>query len=505
MSAPMIAAIDVGSNAMRMAIARVENDRQLALVDNIRQPVRLGQDVFTKRRFSEEVIERASETFTEFRRFMDQRGVTRWRAVGTSAVREALNRDIFIDRVADASGIALMPIGGEEEARLVSLAVTERVDLRGKLAMLVDIGGGSVEVTLMADGKIIATESFKMGAVRLLQELEEKKFGERKFVQLAREYVDATRRRIRKEIGNQKIDVCVGTGGNVEALGDLRRELWDKPNDALSEDELESLIKKLQGMTYEERVRELDLRPDRADVIVPAAIVLQEIVRQSGVKQVLIPHVGLKDGLLLDVMREVSSEKSRLRREQALASAMQLGRKYSFDEQHAGTVARFAAQLFDDTKALHHLDDEYRLLLETAAWLHDIGMFIGAAGHHKHTYYIIHNSPLIGLSDEQRELVANIARYHRKNSPSSQHEPYRNLSSRQRVAVSKLAALLRLANALDTEHAAKVTSVSVEYKKPNFKVRLKGDGDLLLEKWAIVKKCALVEEVFGVKMAVVEE
>jgi exopolyphosphatase/guanosine-5'-triphosphate,3'-diphosphate pyrophosphatase len=344
-----------------------------------------------------------------------------------------------------------------------------------------------------------------MGAVRLLQEFEEKKFGERKFVQLAREYVDATRKRIRKEIGNQKIDLCIGTGGNVEALGDLRRELWGKPNDALGEDELESLIKKLQGLTYEERVRELDLRPDRADVIVPAAIVLQEIVRQSGVKQLLIPHVGLKDGLLLDVMREVSTEKSRLRREQVLASAMQLGRKYGFDEQHAATVARFAAQLFDDTRQLHHLDDEYRLLLEAAAWLHDIGMFVGAAGHHKHSYYIIHNSPLIGLSDEQREIVANIARYHRKNSPSTQHEPFRNLSSRQRVAVSKLAALLRLANALDTEHAAKVSSVTVEYKKPNLVVRLKGDSDLLLEKWAIVKKCALVEDVFGVKMAVEEE
>lgn len=500
----MIAAIDVGSNAMRMAIARAEKDRQLELVDNVRQPVRLGQDVFTKRRFSEETIERASDTFTEFRRLLDQRGVTRWRAVGTSAVREALNRDIFIDRVADASGISLTPIGGEEEARLVALAVGERVALKGKLAMLVDIGGGSVEVTLMADGNIIATESFKMGAVRLLQELEAKKFGERRFMQLTREYVDATRKRIRKEIGNQKIDLLIGTGGNVEALGDLRQELWDKPNDALGEDELDSLVKKLQGMTFEQRVRELELRPDRADVIVPAAIVLQQIVKQAGVKQALIPHVGLKDGLLLDLVREVSTEKNRLRREQVIASAIQLGRKYAFDEQHAGTVARFASQLFDDTRQLHRLDEEYRLLLEAAAWLHDIGMFVNAAGHHKHSFYIINASPLIGLSDGQRGMVANVARYHRKNLPTTQHEPYRNLSARDRMAVSKLAGILRLANALDTEHAAKVASVAVEYKKPNLTVRLKGDGDLLLEKWAIVKKCALLEEVFGVKLAVEE-
>jgi exopolyphosphatase/guanosine-5'-triphosphate,3'-diphosphate pyrophosphatase len=257
-------------------------------------------------------------------------------------------------------------------------------------------------------------------------------------------------------------------------------------------------------MTFEERIQELRLRPDRADVIVPASIVLQTIMRQAGVDQMLIPHVGLKDGLLIDIAQELYDRRNRLHHDQVIASAKQVGRKYAFDEPHATSVAHFAVQLFDETQRLHNLDDESRLLLEVAALLHDIGHFVNATEHHKHTFYLLNATPLIGLSKSQRAIVANVARYHRKSAPSLQHEAYKILPAKDRVIVSKLAALLRLADAFDNEHGGKVTSLTVEYERPRLQITLHGQGDLLLEKWALAKRTPLFEEVFGAKLVIVD-
>lgn len=501
---PTIAAIDVGTNAIRLAIGRINQDHSIELLENIREPVRLGKDVFARGSISEATTERAIESFVKFRKLIDKYHAEHVKAVATSATREALNSDIFIDRVAQATGIDIVAIGAEEEARLIHLAVADRVNLKNKRAILIDIGGGSVEVTLVSDGSILATVSFNMGTVRLLQKLEQERVGEAQFNQLVHEYADATRKWLDSRIGQQKIDICVGTGGNVETLGDLRKRLFAKESQFLiTRSELDTLVETFQGMTFDERLQELRLRPDRADVIVPASIVLQTIIRQAKVDQLLIPQVGLKDGLLLDMVQELYDHKNRLHRDQVLASALQVGKKFAFDEQHATMVAKFAVQLFDEMQHLHNLDEESRLLLEVAALLHDIGHFVNATEHHKHTYYLLSATPLIGLTKSQKAIVANVARYHRKSAPSLQHEHYKILPSKDRVTVSKLAPLLRLADALDNEHGAKVSSLSMMYDRPRLLLTLQGEGDLLLEKWALAKRFPLIEEVFGVKMTIV--
>ncbi len=497
---PVLAAIDAGSNAIRCIVANVDADRRLTILENIREPVRLGTDVFTRGSISEETLERATDAFAGFQQIIVRHGARWTRAVATSAVREALNRDLFADRVGQASGIEISVIGPEEEARLIHLAVAEQIRLDKKNSILVDIGGGSTEVTLVSDGNIISTESYRMGAVRLMQLLEGKK-GERHFHQMVREYVDATERRLKKEIGKRRVDLCVGTGGNIETLGFLRREILGKDRDSvLMKDELDELVKRLSGHTFEERVREYGLRPDRADVIVPASIILQNIVRHAGVDEILIPRVGLKEGLLLDMIDELYGGERHPHRDQVLTSALELGRKFEFDEQHAATVSRLALQLFDETRGLHGLGLEQRLLLEVAALLHDIGTFVNVHAHHKHTQYLLSAIPIVGLTQSQQEIVANVARYHRKSFPKTQHEAYGALTGKERVIVSKLGAILRLADAMDTEHGAKVETLSVEYKKPKLFLQLKGDGDLLLEKWALSRKAGMFEDVFSVQV-----
>src|SRR3989449_10021601 len=430
---PTIAAIDVGTNAIRLCIANVNGDRGYQTVYNVRAPVRLGQDVFTKGAISAHTIDKTVETFTEFKQKLEEHAVTHTKAVGTCALREAINRDAVLKAVNKASGIDISIIGGEEEARLIHLAAKATVNLKNKVALLVDVGGGSVEVVLADDTSVLCTESYAMGSVRLLKILDQKA-GEERFNQLVTEYVDATQRRLAQEIGDQKIDVCIGTGGSIESIGELRKELYNKNSNAkVTVDELKSLVKKLRGMTFEERIQDLRLRPDRADVIVPASIVLQKIVQQAGVAEVIIPGIGLKDGVLLELVSEVRDHEKRIHREQVLESARRMGKKYTFDEPHATTVAKLSVQIFDQTKTVHEMDIESRLLLEVAALLHDIGHFVNVSNHHKHTQYLLQSSPLIGLTQLQIDIVSTVARYHRKSSPRLHHKDYEDLASNHRL------------------------------------------------------------------------
>jgi len=501
---PTLAAIDVGSNAIRLAVAEVDGNQQITVVNLLRESVRLGQDVFTSSMISEETIDKAVESFKNFRQAIDQAGVRWTRAVATSAMREALNRDIFVDRISQASGIDVATISSEEEARLIHLAVAQRISMRNKAALLVDIGGGSTEVTLATGGNILSTESFKMGAVRMLQQLEGKKHGERHFNQLVQEYVDATQKRIKREVGNRTIDLCVGTGGNVDTIGELRKQILGRDRDTVvTLSDLDSLIKRLQALTYEERVSQLRLRPDRADVIVPAAVILQQIMKQARVDEVQIPHVGLKDGLLIDMVQELYGDKRALNREQVIASATQLGRKYAFDEQHGTTVARHAVELFDRTRNLHNLSLEYRPLLEVAALLHDIGNFVNSTDHHKHTQYLLMSSPIVGLTEDQMALVSNVARYHRKGGPDVAHPNFRDLERDDRARVRALAAILRIADALDREHAAKVTAVRAVLEKGRMRLHLTGTTERRLEEWTVTRKSELFREVFDLSIDVV--
>lgn len=497
-----LAAIDVGANAIRMVVATIDEAGRHVAIDRVREPVRLGTDVFASGAVSEEALERVTDAFIRLRTVIDRHGATQVRAVGTSALREAANQELVLDRVFQASGIDIDVVNADEEARLIFLGVTSKVDLKGRRALLIDIGGGSVEISLASDGRLVSTASFKLGAVRLLQVLEEKKYGERQFGRLVHGYVGAIEKLLRQEMG-QPVDLCVGTGGNIESLADVCRTVSGGERDGrFTADELDAALKHLQSLTVAERTQTLGLRPDRADVIVPAGIVLQHVVALAGVHEIVAPEVGLREGLLSEMASAVDGKRHAPPRDQLLSWALRLGRKYAFDESHGTATARLAAQLFDATKALHHLEDEHRLLLELAALLHDVGHFIGVSKHHKHTYYLLSANPILGLSEPQAAIVANVARYHRKSPPKPHHRGYMALGPKERVVTSKLAALLRLADALDTQHRGRVTEVAVEHHRRQCVMRLKGEGDLLLEKWKLMKKAGMFEDVFSLKCGV---
>ena len=495
-----ISAIDVGSNAMRMVVGEVDETWQVRPIENIRLPVRLGQDVFDRGYLEEKTIQQTEEVFLRFRQMAENYNVHQLRAVATSAAREAANSDLLVDRVFRTSGIELEIISGEEEARLIHAAVAHVLNLKNKRTLLIDIGGGSVEVTLSSGRNIISTDSYDMGTVRLLQKLNGSK-SKHPLGDLVREYVEAARYRIEQDLGDRKIQICAGTGGNVEEIGRLRQKLFKAESDHfITLEELEKLIERLERMTYEQRMNKLKLRADRADVILPASIVLHLIAREAGVKQIMIPNVGLKDGILLDIAEELSKSLRPRRREQAWESALHMGRKYQFNEKHALLTSRLAARLFEQSRSLHTLEDDNLLLLEIGALLHDIGHFINTADHEKHGAYLLSASPLIGLNQREQDIIANLVRYHRRQLPSTKDENFKSLPQRDRLIVTKLSVLLRLADSLDISHMENVNDVTLKEAGSVWKLKVSGKKDQLLMKWAFDKRKSQFREVFGVSL-----
>jgi len=498
---PRLAAIDVGSNAMRMQVAELLPGFVLKPIKSLRSPVRLGRDVFGNQAISEASLKKAVRALRSFSEWMDKLQVTQYTAVATSAAREASNQKQFLDTVRRESGVELQLLAGEEEARMVYMAVQRRLPLGDRTVLVVDIGGGSVELILGQHGQVQALESLKMGTVRMLQRLGG---ASADFARRAREYVEATRSWVDYWLNEQKVDVFVATGGNAEELGDLAQRLFHKPtNDVVDQSELDHIVGLLESMTVEERQKKLDLRVDRADVLLPALIVLQSLMRQLGSDTLVIPHVGLKDGLLEDLRFQALGQRpDGLDRQQVLSSVLQLGRKYDFDEAHARKVTELSLQLFDPLQPVHKLTPTHRLLLEAAAWLHDVGKFISFSAHHKHSHYIIASSPLVGLSEPQRALVAAITRYHRKAEPGLQHEFFRNHSPEERVLISKLSAMLRLAEALDAEHGGMVGQILVRVNKNKAHLSLLGESEMLLERWAAATKLEPFEKALGIKTVI---
>lgn len=294
----IVSAIDIGSNAIRMIVAEI-SATQLRILKKYRAPVRLGKDTFLNGEISKQSIEDAKEAFAKFLQINRKYQVSNCRAVATSAVRESKNKEQFIDSIYDHSRIKIEVINGTEEAQLIHLAVKKELDLDQKKIMLIDVGGGSVEITFSEKSKILATKSFPMGTVRILDILGKRKMHENQLNVLMGEFIDVFSDHLEAQTKNSKIDFAIGTGGNLECMGRLKVQLLKKtPNTFVTLKELGEIIQKLKNYSVKERIEKLEMKPDRADVILPACLLIETIMRQAEVEKIMIPCVGLRDGIL---------------------------------------------------------------------------------------------------------------------------------------------------------------------------------------------------------------
>ncbi len=538
---PRFAALDVGSNAMRLRIVEASappagagGPPQLPLLPNVlsggaagtdgaagtsewrevlslRAPVRLGSEVFLSGRLAPASIGQACAALREFRDAMDAAKVAEYRATATSAVREASNGATLVERARREAGIELEVIEGVEEARLIQLAVVRRLALRDRRALLIDVGGGSTELTILEGGESAFAMSLPLGTVRLLETyLRDAASVTRHRARLIFEAIDRALAEARPHLDRAPPDIVVGTGGNIETLADLaplKGGLGGHPR-AVDVPAARALFAKLSAMTAAERRDAYALRPDRADTIVPAAAIYLRIAEVMKAPAIVVPGVGLKEGILEELIDkhfhvwDAAGEAASV-----FVACARLGHRYHFDEAHGQLVARLAGQLFDDLQPLHGFGERDRLLLRVAALLHDIGDFVRYDAHHKHSYYLIQNSDIMGLTPEERAIVANLARYHRKSTPDPSHPNFRDLDKDARSRVRGLAAILRIADALDREHLAKISGVraAIDATKRRITLTLSGHDERELEEWTVHAKADLLREVYGLEVAVAGE
>jgi exopolyphosphatase/guanosine-5'-triphosphate,3'-diphosphate pyrophosphatase len=436
---------------------------------------------------------------------MDRAQVDAYRAVATSAVREAKNGAVLIERVRREAGIELEAIEGIEEARLIQLAVTRRLSLGSQRALLIDVGGGSTELTLLDHGQAEYTTSLPIGTVRLLET----------FMRGAETMNHARQRLIEETIDRalaeaiphiERVDTLVTTGGSVDTLLDLCPA--DGQKGAIDVSSARALFKKMREVTTEERRNTWNLRPDRADTILPALVIFLRCADAFQQRTWIAPGVGVSAGVLLELIdRHFDVWDAHREANEILEACARLGRRFKFDEPHALHVGRLATQLFDDLREVHAFGHRDRLLLRCGAMLHDVGDFLHYSGHHKHSYYIILHSDIMGIHPEERAIIANIARYHRKGPPDNAHVNFRELSKEARGKVRGLAAILRIADALDREHRQKVENVRtvVDREAGRIVLYLRGDKERELEEWSLENKASMWREEYDLDVQLAED
>jgi len=500
-----IAAIDAGSNAVRLSVARAYSALDIEPLHHERYSLRLGEGVFLRHRFSEDVFKRGVKAFRHFREIMDEFGVTRYRAVATSAVREARNRNSFVRRVKRETGIRLEVISAIEESRLGREAVQAALGPESLPRCIADLGGGSLEITILRDHAVQHSAQLPAGTVRLLTTLNLPGAIRPVQAEQVRKYVRALLESKLPQRPNLGGEISVALGGNAETLMNVAPgpRLHGLPTLEIS-----LLRERLPGILQRdvrERMKTYAVRRDRADVMGIAAITLVTLGRYLNVDCFAIPGVGVREGALQDIAREAFSRKEPHRynaaARQLLVGTRSFGRRLDYDHTHAEHVRELSVLLYDQLQPVHHLPAQSRVLLEAGALLHDIGHRVSHRAHHKHGEYLALNGDIPGLDGRDRAIVAALVRYHnRKSDPAGHHIAYSSLNNADKRIVRRLAAILRIAEGLDHSHRQRVTNVHASFQRGTAALYLEARGDVAEDLRDAERSAELFDKEFHVRL-----
>ncbi|AFE09972.1 Ppx/GppA family phosphatase [Corallococcus coralloides DSM 2259] len=488
---PVLAAIDVGTNAVRLELARPDAEGSLETLHQERDPIRPGEGVFTTGEMPPETADRLLATLRRYAALC-RRHKAQVRAVATSALREARNQQDIVRRVHEEAGLELEVVSGKEEARLICLGVLHRKPANTR-SLLVDIGGGSTEVAIATGEKPDELWSLSLGSVRLTEVFDTARAVTPKQLRLMRSFVEETLHKTLPEKLPALPRVALGSSGTIGAVVGFAAA--DNGGNATVR-QLTQTVEALAKMPPERRRKRFD--PRRADIIVSGAVILEGVARHLGVESVSVVNRGLRDGLLVDLLYR----QDETREDPSLAdAAIVMGQRFRFDEKHARQVARLSLALFDGLASLHQLPLSVRPHLEVAALLHDIGTAVSYERHHRHTYYLIHNADIPGLADREREIIARVARYHRRSPPELSHSGMAGLTPSEARRVRKLATLLRVANSLDHSHHQPIRDFKVTDGREAVTLHLHARHPLDLELWNAEREVAAFRKVFGKRLA----
>src|SRR5690349_3175173 len=500
-----IAAIDAGSNAVRLSVARAYSALDIEPLHSERYSLRLGEGVFLRPQFSEDVFKKAVKAFRHFHEVMDEFGVTRYRAVATSATREARNREAFVRHIRQKTGILLEVISAAEESRLGREAVLAALGPETPPRCIADLGGGSLEITILKDHSVEQTAQLPVGSVRLMTTLN--------FPGVIRPAQEEQVRRYVRALLESKLTprpvlgecVAAALGGNAETLANIAPgpRLHGLPTLELSllRERLPDILKR----DVRERMKSYAIRRDRADVIGIAAITFVTFGRYLNIRNLLIPGVGLREGLIQEIARQAFSRTEPHRYDasarQLLVGTRSYARRLQKDQTHAEHVRELSILLFDQLQPVHHLSAQSRVLLEAGAILHDTGHMISHRAHHKHGEYLAMNGDIPGLEGRDRAIVAALVRYHnRKSEPAGHHLAYSSLNNSDKRITRRLAAILRIAEALDHSHRQRVMQVRTAFQGGAVGLQVTARGDAAEDLRDASRSADLFEKEFHVRL-----
>jgi exopolyphosphatase/guanosine-5'-triphosphate,3'-diphosphate pyrophosphatase len=504
-AAKRIAAIDVGSNSVRLVVAEVLTSGGYRVLDEERENTRLAAAMTKTGRLDPASADATFGVLRNFLTIAGGYGVSEVRAIGTSALRDAEDGAAFCSRVRKELKLSIEIISAAEEARLAFLSVARAFDISGRKVAVADIGGGSTEIILASSGLIDQVYETQLGAVRVAEDCSVMGRASEKQLRKLRKFID---RELKRQMGKPPFvpDMLFGTGGTFTALasimmarqGQAGQPMWGF---RVSRAEIRHLVADLTQMSLEKRKKVTGLNPNRADIIVAGLAVVERVLRQLRVNVVQVHTRGVRDGLLLTMVQSfVGSPARSVTPEERQAALEEFAKSCGVDLTHTRQVARVAGSLWRQLAGPLRLRAEDRELIEAAAILANVGYLINFEGHHKHSYHLIRNSELPGFERRELALLANVARYHRGAPPKQKHDHYRELSADDQRRVAALAAVLRLALALDRTHQQHVEEVRARVAGENVRIFVHARGDADVDLWAAQRKVELFEKVFGRKV-----
>ena len=500
-----IAAIDIGTNSVHMIVVRVRPDLSFEVIDREKAMVRLGAGGLDGKELTTEAMGAALQALSKFKRLAESHTVDKILAAATSATREARNGGEFLSRIEAETGIRPRVITGAEEARLIHLAAVYGVDVGGARAVVIDIGGGSTEITLGTATSVQAARSFKIGVIRLTERFVKSDPLSGRDEQKLTKHILSEIDRHCEQITSTGFDRVIGTSGTILSLGTVATSISEGAipselrNLRVGAKQIRRLRKEVVALSLAQRLTIPGLDPRRADLVVAGGVLLDTILRRLGADDITLCDLALREGLVLDYIRRNSKHIAHVDSipDVRRRSSLELAERCNYYAEHAQQVVRLALAIFDQTRTVHGLTDREREWLEFAALLHDIGSLISYERHHRHSYYLIRNGDLRGFDPDEIEVVALVARYHRRGVPKRSHEEYSRLPSPLRKTVRTLASILRVAESLDRSHTQTIAGLDFRDRGADALLQIKTTGDAELEVWATNRHLQPFEALLG--------
>ncbi len=499
-----VAVIDIGANSIRMAIGQIDAAGDVHKLDTLSQQVGLGKDSFSLGYIKAETVEQCVRVLKSYRQILAEYQITdpeQIRIVATSAVREASNRLSFLNRVYVATGFQIDPMDDSEVNRTTYLGIQPLLSDEPRFAdlqsLVVEVGGGTTVVLLLQNQNVTYAHTFRMGSLRLRKTLETYHAPATKVRSIMEDHIRKIVEQVRDHVPQQKKLEMIALGGDIRyAASQLDPDRDESaPLTDVSVERLEKLTNRILSQSVDELVRKQRLTFPEAETLGPALLTYTHVARALDLEKLIVSSANLRDGLLQQMAGpDAWSEDFK---QQIVRSAVEMGRRFHFDEPHALHVAELSSRLFSVLQPEHQLGPRYELLLYLAAVLHDVGYAVSTQSHHKHSMYLIQNSELFGISKKDLLLIALLARYHRRTSPRPIHEGYASLGWQDRIVVVKLAALLRVADALDRTNKQRVKDIECARENGQFVISAESADDLSLEQLALQQKSELFQEMYG--------